>query len=509
MRLLRSFRGVGAVAVMGVVAVVLFLPASASGGNDGLSPDLFVQVTSGFSGGVSPFTDSVASGTSFANPFLENGFNMWNYSSDALNASISVASGYDPSVLFNLLTDAPATSLPIVQSQPSLPPGGGHLGLQVGGFNPTATAVAGCDTSRSLSPLVVPVGGGQQTFTVTFHCTDPVITDVGAQFYLEGLPGATVVSFTPPSDLQDGEQLNAPGPLPESAGAFGLNIGQIVTGKTYTASFVLQVPNPFGIPFANKPEIDSGENHNVPDAGCFACGPQSTITVPVPNLDGPTPGAGSVTFSASEPHVWNVNVTDQVVISLGGTARLDFSYQGPSSGTDGQAVTLTTAARWEDSAAQAGTPVTFTIGSQSCTTTTAIMPNPFGGGAAACTITLAQPVGSYTVLVTSPGDDSAYPASTSAPFSIAPPTASGLCALTRSYVDSSSKYQSLKPAAQKVTDVLVTAACQILTNIGPRLKPADKTKFVHSYQQAVQALVPAGWLTQTQAGTLGLLAGQL
>jgi hypothetical protein len=84
-----------------------------------------------------------------------------------------------------------------------------------------------------------------------------------------------------------------------------------------------------------------------------------------------------------------------------------------------------------------------------------------------------------------------------------------LCALARSYVDSSSKYQSLKPAAQKVTDVLVTAACQILTNIGPRLKPADKTKFVHSYQQAVQALVPAGWLTQTQAGTLGLLAGQL
>jgi hypothetical protein len=417
-RLLRSFHGIGAVAVMAVVAVALFVPASALGGHDGLSPDLFVGVTSGFTGGVSPFTDSVASGTSFANPFgLENGFNMWNYSSDALNASISVASGYDPSALF-------ATSLPIVESQPSLPPGGGHLGLQVGGFDPTATAVAGCDTSRSLSPLVVPVGGGQQTFTVTFHCTDPAITDVGAQFYV-GLPGATVVSFTPPSDLHDGEQLNAPGPLPISAGAFGLDIGQIIIGKTYTASFVLQVPNPFGIPFANKPEIDSGENHNVPDAGCFACGPQSTITVPVPNLDGSTPGAGSVTFSAGEPHVWNVNVTDQEVIVLGGTTQLDLSYQGPSSGADGQAVTLTAGASWEDAGGQVGTPVTFTIGSQSCTALTATLQT--GGGDAGCTITLAQPVGSYTVLVTSPGDDSAYPASTLAPFSITGPTSKDQC----------------------------------------------------------------------------------
>jgi len=499
-RLLRSFRGAGAVGAIAAVAVVLFAPASASGSPDGLSPDVFVGVASGFTGGVSPFTDSVASGTSFANTsFLENGFNMWNYSSDALNASISVASGYDPSVLS-------ATSLPIVQSQPSLPTGGGHLGLQVEGFDPTTTAVAGCDTSRSLLPLMVPVGGGQQTFTVTFRCTDPVITNVGAQFYV-GVPGATVVSFTPPSNLDQEEQLSAPGPLPTSAGAFGLDIGQIVTGKTYTASFVLQVPNPFGIPFANKPEIDSGENPNVPNAGCLACGPQSTITVPVPNLDGSTPGAGSVTFSAGEPHVWSVNVTDEEVIVLGGTTQLDLSYQGPSSGTDGQPVMLRAAASWEDAGGQAGTPVTFTIGSQSCTTVTATVQT--GGGDAVCMITLAQPVGSYTVLVTSPGDDSAYPASTSAPFSIAPPTPSSLCTLTRSYVDGSSKYQALKPAAQRVTDALVTVACQILTNIGPRLKPADKTKFVRSYQQAVQALVPAGWLTQTQAGTLGLLAGQL
>lgn len=425
MRLLRSFRGVGAVGVMAAAAVMLFGVPSASGGSERLSPDVFVQVNAGVMGGVSPWTDSVASGTSIAHARVENGFNMWNYSANAVDAAISVASGYDPAALFGDF-GGPATSLPIVQSQPSLAPGGGHLGLQVFAFNPTATAVAGCDTSRALSPLMIPVGGGQQTLTFTFRCTDPGVTDVGTQFYF-GMPDATVVSFTPPSNLGQGEQLGGPGPLPTSAGGFVLRIGQIVTGKTYTASFVLQVPNPFGIPFANKPEIDSSEEYNQPNASCFACGPQSSVTVAVPTLDGSTPGAGSVRFSAGEPHVWNVDVNNEEVLLLGGTAKFDLSYQGPSSGTDGQAVTLTAAAAWEDSGPQSGTPLTFAIGSQSCTTTTAIMPNPFGGGVATCTITLAQRVGSYRVLVSSPGDDSAYPASTSAPFSITGPTSTDQC----------------------------------------------------------------------------------
>ncbi len=88
-------------------------------------------------------------------------------------------------------------------------------------------------------------------------------------------------------------------------------------------------------------------------------------------------------------------------------------------------------------------------------------------------------------------------------------TPNALCTLTRQYVDSSSKYGQLKPAARKVTDALVTAACQILTNVGPKLRPADKAKFIAAYQQAVQAIVPAGWLTQAQADLLKRLAGQL
>jgi len=88
-------------------------------------------------------------------------------------------------------------------------------------------------------------------------------------------------------------------------------------------------------------------------------------------------------------------------------------------------------------------------------------------------------------------------------------TPTALCTLTRQDVDSSAKYGQLKPAARKVTDALVTAACQVLTNVGPKLRPADKAKFIAAYQQAVEALVPAGWLTQAQADVLKRLAGQL
>jgi len=88
-------------------------------------------------------------------------------------------------------------------------------------------------------------------------------------------------------------------------------------------------------------------------------------------------------------------------------------------------------------------------------------------------------------------------------------TPTGLCALTKQYVDGSSKYEQLKPVGKKVTDALVTTACQILTNIGPKLKPADKARFIDAYQRAVQALVPSGWLTQPQADLLRSLAARL
>jgi uncharacterized repeat protein (TIGR01451 family) len=86
---------------------------------------------------------------------------------------------------------------------------------------------------------------------------------------------------------------------------------------------------------------------------------------------------------------------------------------------------------------------------------------------------------------------------------------SSLCTLTRQYVQSSNRYQALGASAKRVVDVTVTAACQILTNIGPALRPDRKASFIHQYQNAVQALAAAGWLTSSQAAALSSFAAAL
>ena len=88
-------------------------------------------------------------------------------------------------------------------------------------------------------------------------------------------------------------------------------------------------------------------------------------------------------------------------------------------------------------------------------------------------------------------------------------TSASLCTLTTQFVQSSAKYQKLGALPRKLVDVLVSTACNVLTNIGPKAKPAQKTQFIAAYEQAVQALVQPGWLTQNQAATLRSFVGAL
>ena len=88
-------------------------------------------------------------------------------------------------------------------------------------------------------------------------------------------------------------------------------------------------------------------------------------------------------------------------------------------------------------------------------------------------------------------------------------TPSDLCSLTKQFVDSAPKYQSLTPGQKAVVDALITAACKFLTSIGPDILPAQKQAFIRSYDQSAQALVRKGWLTQAQADTLQALASTL
>jgi hypothetical protein len=88
-------------------------------------------------------------------------------------------------------------------------------------------------------------------------------------------------------------------------------------------------------------------------------------------------------------------------------------------------------------------------------------------------------------------------------------TSASLCTLTDQFVQGSTKYRALGSLARLVVDVLVNADCQILTGVGPKLAPAQKTAFITAYRQAAQTLATQGWLTSAQASTLGTLAGGL
>ena len=88
-------------------------------------------------------------------------------------------------------------------------------------------------------------------------------------------------------------------------------------------------------------------------------------------------------------------------------------------------------------------------------------------------------------------------------------TPANLSALTRQFVQSSPRYQALRPVQKAAVDLLVSAASRLLLDIGPTASPAQKARFVNAYKQAVKALVPPGWLSAGQATTLSALANAI
>ncbi len=90
-----------------------------------------------------------------------------------------------------------------------------------------------------------------------------------------------------------------------------------------------------------------------------------------------------------------------------------------------------------------------------------------------------------------------------------PITIGALCLKTKQFIQSSQRYLSLNPRQKVVVDLVANVLCYRLTAIGPWLTPKQKAAFVTAYKSGVQALVPAGWLTQAQATTLIGLANQL
>jgi hypothetical protein len=390
----------------------------------------------------SPATDSIAAGTTI------NGSLFWNF--DIANdqsapnpvsaPAISVTSGYDPSLFFPNGPPFSTSSFPFTVSQPSLAPQS-DMYLSLGSSLPASTQV-GCDTARSMSPPVVPPGGAQETITFTVRCVDPDVHRVQGGISLfspcgnldalcAGPTAFTFVSFTPPQNLDQGE--TAPAFLnqwndatPHGSAFQRLELRDLITSKQYTFTLVVQMPNPYPVPIVWAPAIGMTLYATPPSTNCGGCGvPASSLTVPVSSLDGPTPNAGAVTLSTGEPHIWKLNIVNQRNINYGATDGGGLVYAGPTSAIAGQQVTVSTGWDPEGDLPLNGTPVTFTLGSQSCTGTTTNGGTP--NAQDSCTMTLTQPVGSYTLKLFSPGDRSVYPESASVPFSITGPTTADQC----------------------------------------------------------------------------------
>ena len=88
-------------------------------------------------------------------------------------------------------------------------------------------------------------------------------------------------------------------------------------------------------------------------------------------------------------------------------------------------------------------------------------------------------------------------------------TCDSLCALTKTFIESSPKFASLSHVEQRRVRLIGTAACQLLASVQGRLTPTQKTQLLAKYRQAVAGLATAGWLTTTQAQTLATLSTSL
>ena len=88
-------------------------------------------------------------------------------------------------------------------------------------------------------------------------------------------------------------------------------------------------------------------------------------------------------------------------------------------------------------------------------------------------------------------------------------TPTQLCQLTVSYVESSAKYQALPTSARNAINQSLTAACNQLATITPKLNAKQVQLAIALYKGAVTVLAKGGWLTSSQANNLTTLAGEL
>ena len=81
---------------------------------------------------------------------------------------------------------------------------------------------------------------------------------------------------------------------------------------------MLDIANEYGRPFDFRPSVRIGGSWK----DGFATSVGTSVTSAEPTLDGKVPGSGSVTFSASEPHTWQVGMQRGRQVLFEGTPPL-------------------------------------------------------------------------------------------------------------------------------------------------------------------------------------------
>lgn len=234
---------------------------------------------------------------------MQNGTRSWgtflanDSQTPVTNAAITVNSGYNPA-LFNGVT-----AFPVTKTQSSVASGQQFDGVGLDSSIPVNFSL-GFDSTRTVSPLTIPVGGTQQTVTFTVtpidsrYASEQNLFDMHVDSFL---PGVSIASITNPNNLNQGEMLQTLTPT-FPFGLFEWRLGFIQLNKQYSFKAVLNVPNPFGVPFEYLPALNLGGS--VSSTLCVAC-PGSSITIIDPTLDGNIPGSGAATFSVAETtHTW-------------------------------------------------------------------------------------------------------------------------------------------------------------------------------------------------------------
>lgn len=353
--------------------------------------------------------DAVSGATSFL------GYPTWTFHLGthraATSPTLTVNSGYPSSSLIQLGgPSAPVSALPIVEVRPSLAAGGNTEFRPITGPDITVAFDLGYDSSRVVTPLVVPVGGGDQTLDVTVTPTASDISDFHIGLF-DNIPGVSLVSFAAPPNLDQGERLFGPNTF---GGVASWGLGNVRTGKSYTLRATIRVPNPFGVPFSHKPSWHLFAGVQLPD-GCAGCGgPASSVTLPEPTLDGETPGAGSVTFSVAEDSlVWEVRRQVQRVVRYSSTrgSRLD-SLAAVRHGPDLAVSARLTFGKFSTTP-PAGETITFTLGTGHCSGITGL------DGRATCTMPV-ETTGGATLFASYAGNAEWYPSTASIPVTLAP-----------------------------------------------------------------------------------------